>query len=284
MTSLRYSYFKSWAGVSPCKSSVEWTESNVAREGDEKGKQSVPQAQSDRPCTSFQNKKGLYAVHTSRVGGGFAKRETPTRKRLVTAQQKQGGVEATTPFAFVSPKERNTPMLQPHPTTDQPKKSRGLRPLLSGVLLIAVLAGALVFSNPARSGAHAASVATTHCTTKQSSESDGNVSAVTLIWISMKTSWCWNNSIVTSSHTVLSWGVTTWGNLGGWYTVGKPKYTFNCYVASGSTRNCSGNHEWMQEEFQTQPYSDTTCYLSLNQWENDKGQFFTNGSKHGPQC
>ncbi len=52
--------------ASPCKSSVAWTESNVAREGGEK-------------------------------------RERPMRKRLVTAQQKQGGVEATTPFAFVSP-------------------------------------------------------------------------------------------------------------------------------------------------------------------------------------
>jgi hypothetical protein len=174
-------------------------------------------------------------------------------------------------------------MLQTPPTIiDQPKKSR--LALLNGLLVVVVLAAALVFSSLAGSGAHAASVATAHCTTQQSSESNGNVSAVALIWVRMQTRWCWNNSTVTSHSTVLYWGVTTWGNLGGWYSVGNPKYTFNCYVAAGSTRNCSGNHEWMQEEFQTQPYADETCYLSLDQWENDKGQFFTKGSKHGPQC
>lgn len=205
-------------------------------------------------------------------------------KRIVIPQQKQGGVEATTRSLSSLQKERNRPMLQTPPTRDHPKKNRRLLTLLNGLLVIAVLAGALVFSTIARSGAHAASVAATHCTTQQSSESDGNVSAVTLIWVRMKTTWCWNNSTVTSHSTILYWGVTTWGNIGGWYSVGKPQYSFNCYVASGSTRNCSGNHERMQEEFQTQPSAEETCYLSLDQWENDRGQFFTQGSKHGPQC
>jgi hypothetical protein len=47
-------------------------------------------------------------------------------------------------------------MLQP-PTVGHPKKSRQLLPLLSGVLIVAVLAGALLFSLTAKSGVHAAS-------------------------------------------------------------------------------------------------------------------------------
>src|SRR5450631_186419 len=129
-------------------------------------------------------------------------------------------------------------MLQTPPITDQPtkKKSPRLRPLLSGVLVVAVLASALVFSINFSGAAHAASAATTHCATKQS-KTDA-IRGLALFEISMKTNWCWNNSIVTGSHTILYWKVA----IAGW-TPGKPSYSFNCYVASGSTRNCSGNHE-----------------------------------------
>lgn len=49
-------------------------------------------------------------------------------------------------------------MLQSKPATDHPKKSRWLVSLLSGILVVAVLAGALVFSINARNGAHAATI------------------------------------------------------------------------------------------------------------------------------
>ncbi len=47
-------------------------------------------------------------------------------------------------------------MFQLHPTTDKPKSNRRLFSLLSGLLVVAILASALVFSINARNGAHAA--------------------------------------------------------------------------------------------------------------------------------
>jgi hypothetical protein len=174
-------------------------------------------------------------------------------------------------------------MLQPSPTTDQPKKSRQLRPLLSVVLVVAVLAGALMFTFTPRSEAHAASVvaSTTHCGTRDDTFSSTLVpGAVSLFWVRMKTNWCWNGVIVTGSSTTLYWGVTTTGNLTGWYSEYNPQYTFNCYVAAGSSRSCSGNHEWMQEDFVhgITPFED--CYLSINQWETYNGGFTWNDSHH----
>jgi hypothetical protein len=176
-------------------------------------------------------------------------------------------------------------MLQPSPTTNQPnKKGRQLRPLLSGVLVIAILAGALVFSFTPRSEAHAASVvaSTTHCATKQDTYNSvlAPPNLVTLFWVSMKTTWCWNGITVTSHSTILYWGVTTTGNLTGWHSEYNPQYTFSCFVAAGSTHNCSGNHEWMQEDFVhgITPFED--CYLSLNQWEHYNGGFSWTGSQH----
>jgi hypothetical protein len=172
-------------------------------------------------------------------------------------------------------------MLQPSPTTDRPKKSRQLRPLLNVVLVVAILAGALVFSFTTQSEAHAASVvANTSCATKQSNDNTPDAFGVNLFWVSMKTTWCWNDSIVTSHSTILYWGVTTTGNIAGWYSLYNPQYTFNCYVAAGSSHNCSGNHEWMQEDFVhgITPFED--CYLSINQWETYNGGFTWNDSHH----
>jgi hypothetical protein len=176
-------------------------------------------------------------------------------------------------------KERNTRMLQPSPTTDQPKKSRQLRFLLNGILVVAILAGALLFSFTSRSEAHAASVvaSTTSCATRQSSENFTDGFGNVFFWIRMNTHWCWNGVIVTGSSTSLYWGVTTLGNILGWHSEYNPQYTFNCYVAAGSTRNCSGNHEWMQEDFVGTPPED--CYLHINQAEAYKGEFAWNAAQ-----
>lgn len=175
---------------------------------------------------------------------------------------------------FIS-KERNTHMFQSLSTPDQPKKSCQLRLLLNGILVVAILAGALVFSFTARSEAHAASVVASaiHCGTRDDTFSSTLVpGAVTLFWVRMKTNWCWNGVIVTKSSTVLYWGVTTTGNLTGWHSEYNPQYTFNCYVAAGSTRNCSGNHEWMQEDFVHGVFPLYDCYLHINQAEAYNGK------------
>jgi hypothetical protein len=188
--------------------------------------------------------------------------------------------EAATEFASVfTRKGRKTRMFQTPPTMDKPRRSRRLLPLLSGVLVVAVLAGALVFSINFRSGAHAASVVSTRCATRQSDETftDGLPTMDTLFWVKMKTTWCWNGITVTSHSTILYWGVTTLGKIYGYSSLYNPAYRFNCYVASGSRRNCSGNHEWMQEDFVGTPPRD--CYLSIDQEENYKGQFFAQGHK-----
>ncbi len=163
-------------------------------------------------------------------------------------------------------------MLQTPPITDQPtkKKSHQVLRLLSRVLVLTVLAIVLVFSINFRGGAQTASAATTHCASKQSKTD--RIVGLALFEISMKTNWCWNNSIVTGSHTTLYWKVA----IAGW-TPGKPSYAFNCYVAAGSKRNCSGNHEAMVEKY-TNTSSGSTVYLYLDNWENYKGQFFTQSS------
>jgi hypothetical protein len=67
---------------------------------------------------------------------------------------------------------------------------------------------------------------------------------ITIAWLKMVTTWCYNNVTVTSHTTILYWGVTAFGSGLGWYIQhSTPNYSFNCYVASGSTCNCSGNHE-----------------------------------------
>lgn len=179
-------------------------------------------------------------------------------------------------------RERNTRMLQPAPTTDHSKKSRSLRPLLCGLIVVTVLAGALMFSFTPRSVAHAA--ASTACATRSAEYNIYTVpgGSVTVFWIRMTTGYCWNGSIVTYHSTTLYWGVTTTGTLTGWYTQYNPAYTFNCYVAVGSTLGCSGNREWMQEHFihGIPPFED--CSLSITELENYKGAFYSSGS--ASQC
>jgi hypothetical protein len=173
-------------------------------------------------------------------------------------------------------------MLQIPPTTDQPKKSRRLLPLLRGLLVIAILAGTLMFFSTARSGAHAASVATTHCATRQSSETLNDGFGNVLDWLRMTTTWCWNGITVTSHKTILAWGVTTLGSIDGDSSLYNPAYSFSCYVASGSTRGCSGNHEVATEKFDN-AFLKNGIAITVSEWENYKGQFFSQGSvKHCP--
>ena len=171
-------------------------------------------------------------------------------------------------------------MFHTSPPTDHPKKSRRLLPLLSGVLVMAVLASALVFSTTASSRAHAASAASTSCATRQSDSTLADGFGNVQIWLRMKTTWCWNHITVTSHKTILYWGITTLGKLVGYWQITGPSSSFNCYVAVGSNRGCSGNHEWAKQAFFLRPfpgYLETDLFI--NQWENYKGQFFSQASR-----
>jgi hypothetical protein len=101
----------------------------------------------------------------------------------------------------------------------------------------------------------------------------GNVVA----WLKMVTNWCYDYVTVTSHSTILYWGVTAYGNVLGWQSVGNPLYSFNCYVASGSTRNCSGNHEHADQLFDNVP-TLSGIGLTVDEKENYLGQAFTNGA------
>ena len=139
-----------------------------------------------------------------------------------------------------------------------------------------------MFFSTARSGAHAASVATTHCATRQSSETLNDGFGNVLDWLRMTTTWCWNGITVTSHKTILAWGVTTLGSIDGDSSLYNPAYSFSCYVASGSTRGCSGNHEVATEKFDN-AFLKNGIAITVSEWENYKGQFFSQGSvKHCP--
>lgn len=116
------------------------------------------------------------------------------------------------------------------------------------------------------------------CATRQSDETLTDGFGNVQIWLRMKTTYCWNYSIVTYHSTYLYWGVTTLGVLVGWTWLYNPDYAFNCYVASGSSRNCSGNHEHAKEVFLQGPVRFETD-LIVDQNENYKGQFFSHGSR-----
>jgi hypothetical protein len=98
-----------------------------------------------------------------------------------------------------------------------------------------------------------------------------------IAWLKMVTKWCYNNVIVTSHSTVLYWGVTAFGSALGWYIeYSSPRYSFNCYVASGSTRSCSGNHEWT-EQFWRNGSAGVGLALTVDEWEAYKGEVATHG-------
>jgi hypothetical protein len=99
----------------------------------------------------------------------------------------------------------------------------------------------------------------------------------TIAWLKMVTEWCYNDLIVTSHSTVLSWGVTAFGSALGWYIeYPSPRYSFNCYVASGSGPGCSGNHEWT-EQFWANGSAGVGLALTVDEWETYNGQSSTRG-------
>jgi len=100
-----------------------------------------------------------------------------------------------------------------------------------------------------------------------------NDNGITIFWLKMVTTWCYNYVTVTSHSTTLYWGVTTTGTLTGWYSLYNPIYSFACYVASGSSRNCSGNHERAQEDF-INGILRLEIDLVINQEETYQGQAF----------
>lgn len=99
----------------------------------------------------------------------------------------------------------------------------------------------------------------------------------TVASFSIHTYFCYNYSKVKSHSTWVTGNVTTVGGLEGWTYNGHDTIEFNCYVASGSTGSCSGNHESDQGYFQE-------CILkvgcvgtwdpTVQEWENYKGQWF----------
>jgi hypothetical protein len=97
-------------------------------------------------------------------------------------------------------------------------------------------------------------------------------------WLKVQTTWCYNYVTVTSHSTILYWGTTTNGALAGWHYVGNPYYTFNCYIAAGSSINCSGNHEHADELWTD---GSGHCHLIVDEEENYHGQFFWEDSKSG---
>ena len=100
----------------------------------------------------------------------------------------------------------------------------------------------------------------------------------------MTTTWCWNGITVTSHTTVLAWGTTTLGHAAGYTGLGNPAFSFNCYVAAGAPTGggCSGNHEVATEAF-LNGIDRSEVDLTINQEENYKGQFFSQGSlRHCP--
>jgi hypothetical protein len=97
-------------------------------------------------------------------------------------------------------------------------------------------------------------------------------------WYKMTTYWCWNGVIVTTHHTYQTHGITTFGSAEGWTYNGQSSGWW-CYVASGSHRNCSGNTEWAQGDFQDCVVK-VGCIGNWNpfiqEWENYHGGFYHN--------
>lgn len=111
------------------------------------------------------------------------------------------------------------------------------------------------------------------CKTSTNYIDNQDIFGITLSSFNMHTYWCWNGLIVTSHSTGVNHGITTFGSAAGWEWIGDTGVDFSCYIASGSTRNCSGNEEHSTGYFYNF-ISGQSCSDTLHQWENYKGQFF----------
>jgi hypothetical protein len=102
-----------------------------------------------------------------------------------------------------------------------------------------------------------------------------------LAWYKMTTYYCWNGVIVTSHSTREDGGVTASGSAAGWTYNGNVNGSvgWNCYIAYGSTRQCSGNTEYAQGSFQDCLIKFgcvDNWYPQIQEWENYHGQFLHN--------
>ncbi len=103
-----------------------------------------------------------------------------------------------------------------------------------------------------------------------------------LAWFTMNTYFCWNGRIVTYHSTNIQGQATGPGSATGWAYQGTiaSGTGWYCYVANGSTVNCSGNEEYAQGNF-------TDCVLKygcignwqpyIAEWQNYKGGNGRNG-------
>jgi hypothetical protein len=114
------------------------------------------------------------------------------------------------------------------------------------------------------------------CRTSSRQQNAKDFFGITLFWFKMQTRYCWDNRTVTYHRTTISWGVTGPGAAVGWAYISNSGIRFNCYVASGSTRQCSGNHEWATASFHN-VVTRQVCLPHIDEWENYRGQFFSGG-------
>jgi hypothetical protein len=93
-------------------------------------------------------------------------------------------------------------------------------------------------------------------------------------WYEMDTYFCWNGVIVTYHSTSTKYGTTVVGKAEGWQFDGQGELGFHCYVAVGSTRNCSGNTEYRQGHFSL-CVPQVGCRVgwdpTIQEWENYHG-------------
>jgi hypothetical protein len=102
----------------------------------------------------------------------------------------------------------------------------------------------------------------------------GNIFA----WVAMETYWCWNNVIVTYHSTTISGGVTTSGYVAGYAPQLNPQaYDFKCYAIT--SRNCSGNHEWTQQDYLSVPLLLEVDF-AISEEEGYQGQFSYQTANH----
>lgn len=114
------------------------------------------------------------------------------------------------------------------------------------------------------------------CDSATHQENGEDEEGVIVLWFRMQTSWCWDYRTVTSHATRLNWAVTVPGDLTGWGFAGHSGVLFNCYVADGSTRQCSGNREIANAWFDN-PVTGQECTAFITEEENYKRDFFSGG-------
>lgn len=124
--------------------------------------------------------------------------------------------------------------------------------------------------------ASAAATAGDPCFTISRQENANDEFGITLFWFKMQTSWCWDYRTVTRHTTRIYWGVTGTGDAVGWAYINNSGIYFDCYIAPGSTRQCSGNNEDATASF-LNLFTMQACLPYISMSETYRGQFVTAG-------